>query len=463
MATLQWDIGSWAETQFGSADLRDRRRTRRLVTLAAQIAADPAASLPQQAASWGDLKAAYRLLDRPEVTFAAVAAPHWQLTRAAGRPGERALIINDTTEIDFPRHRRIADLGPTGSGSGRGFLLHSGLMAAAATEEVCGLAGQLIHYRQPVRKGETRTQRLKRRRESDIWGALVDQIGPPPAGAEWVHVMDRAGDHFEVLGHCLAQRVGWVIRAKSLHRKMRAADGREGAVRDYLATRPVAGTYELKLRARPRQPARVAGLEVRHGPLTLLPPKLKSPYLRRIKAPPIPQWVVGVREVNPPAGGEPIEWVLYTSLPVADLAAAREVIGYYEKRWLIEEWHKALKSGCRATRRQLHTAARLEALVGLLGVEAVRLLQLRALARAEPGRPAEPPVPARYVQMLRRARQLAGEGPLSVGRFFRELAKLGGFLGRTGDGEPGWLTIWRCWEKLHLMLRGAELATDPGG
>ena len=287
----------WAQTQFGTVALGDRRRTRRLVTLAAQIAANPAGSLPDQTESWGDLKAAYRLLDRPEATFAALATPHWQLTRTAARPGERALILNDTTEIDFARNRHITGLGPTGNGSGQGFLLHSGLMAAAATEAVYGLAGQLIHYRQPVRKGETRAQRLRRPRESDIWGALVDQIGPPPAGVNWVHVMDRGADHFEVLCHCQAQPADWVVRAKSLHRTMRTPDGRTTTVQDYLATLPFAGTYELTLRARPGQAARTARLELRYGPLALLPPKLRSPYLRRIGARPIPQWVVWVREV----------------------------------------------------------------------------------------------------------------------------------------------------------------------
>jgi hypothetical protein len=71
----------WAAQQVGAADLRDRRRTRRLVRYAAQAAADPAGSIPQQTGgAWSDTKAAYALFDQEHVTFAAVCTPHWQAT-----------------------------------------------------------------------------------------------------------------------------------------------------------------------------------------------------------------------------------------------------------------------------------------------------------------------------------------------------------------------------------------------
>ena len=82
---LEVDPAAWAYTQFATAKLGDRRRTRRLVTLATQIAGDPSSSLPKQTQHWGDLKAAYRLLDRPEATFEVIAAPHWQLTTEQAR------------------------------------------------------------------------------------------------------------------------------------------------------------------------------------------------------------------------------------------------------------------------------------------------------------------------------------------------------------------------------------------
>ena len=134
------------------------------------------------------------------------------------------------------------------------------------------------------------------------------------------------------------------------------------------------------------------------------------------------------------------------------------IIRYYECRWLIEEYHKALKTGCRVEHRQLHSADRLEAMVGLMSVVAVRLLQLKTMARSEPDRPARSVVPERWLLMLKAARKnLHRVHDLTIYQFYRELAKLGGFLGRKSDGEPGWITVWRGWEKLHTLIHGAEL------
>ena len=201
---------------------------------------------------------------------------------------------------------------------------------------------------------------------------------------------------------------------------------------------------------------------VRFAAMTMPVPWNKSRYVRQVAATPVPMWLVVVAEVDCPRGVKPIEWVLYTSLPVPNLEEAMRVISFYEKRWLVEEYFKALKSGCRVTGRQLKTKERLEAMVGLQSVVAVRLLQLKAHARTEPDRPAEEAVPPRYVSLLKIARGLNRATTLTVGRFYLELAKLGGFLGRRHDGDPGWITIWCGWDRLQLMMRGADAAADLG-
>ncbi len=158
---------------------------------------------------------------------------------------------------------------------------------------------------------------------------------------------------------------------------------------------------------------------------------------------------------------EPVEWILLTSLPVKSFEDAWQVLEYYEKRWLIEEWHKALKTGCRLECRQLKSKEGLERITGLLSVVAVRLLQLKSAARTNPERPARHVVPMNWIKMLVVARKRPkNTNPMTMttGEFYREVAKLGGFLGRKCDGEPGWITIWRGWQKLYLLVRGAELA-----
>jgi len=448
----------WAQENFGSCQLGDKRRTARLMRMAGQIADNPSASLPDQMISWSDLKAAYNLFDRDEVTFEAIARPHWELTKKRGEGVY--LVIGDTTEINFGKDRDLSDVSPVGkNGNGKGFLLHNALLVEAKTKEIIGVAGQTIHHRKRAPKKENRLKRLQRQRESQIWGEVIDQVGPPPKHVQWIHVFDRGGDNFEVYCHLLQQQSDWVIRAAQMGRYVLTDKDEKIKLGKYLSGLPLLGTYELEIRTRGKQPARRATMEVSVGKLKMPVPCEKSAWVKALNPQPIPMNVVHVQEVNAPKGVEPISWVLLTSLPVATFSAAWKIIEYYETRWLVEEYHKALKTGCRVTHRQLKTAARLEAMVGLMSVVALRLLQLKSLARTSPEIPAQRVVPALWLRMLKAtSKKLHRVHDLTVRQFYREVAKLGGFLGRKGDGEPGWITTWRGWEKLNTMVTAAMLA-----
>ena len=468
--SVTMDAQLWAEEQFGQCDLHDKRRTQRLVQVAAGTLCHPSGSLPEQAGDAADLKAAYRLFGCEDVTFAEIAGPHWAETRR--RPPGTYLVINDTTEVDFGIRRKLRGMGQTGNGGGWGFLLHSALVVGAESEEVFGLAGQKIRYRQPAPKKESSTQRLKRDRESVLWGQVIDQVGPPAEGVHWVHVMDRGADNFEVYCHCRQQQADWVVRVTQKQRRaIVPGTGTVTTLQQYLQILPSRGGYELPLRARaarPKcghkparkaQPARVAQVEVRFGPLEVPFPKQKSPYLKRLPSLPIAMWVVHAVEVDPPKDMERVEWILLTSLPVARFDEAWRILEYYEKRWLIEEYHKALKTGCRIESRQLQSKEGLERITALLSVVAVRLLQLKSAARTTPAAPARNLVPLHWIKMLLAARKRSKlTVAMTIREFYREVAKLGGFLGRKYDGEPGWITIWRGWQKLYLYIHGAELA-----
>ena len=456
MASLTLDIAQWAEQQFGTCELGDQRRTKRMVKFAAQAAAKPDAATPKQTERWGDCKAAYRLFDQDDVTFDAVIAPHCAATRAVG-PGTW-LVINDTTEINFGYDRDLPGVGRVGSiAEGRGFYLHTALLAAAGGQELVGLAAQDL-YARPLKKVTrvSSASRKKLARETDVWGRVIDRVGPPPAEARFVHVCDRGADNFEVYCHLLEQRAGWVIRAAQLKRLVHDDEGCERSLEQMLADQKAVGSYELAVRANKDQPARTALLEVRSVRIVVPRPRSGvSRYVRMRGVTKIPMWAVEVREVCPPRGVEPLRWVLLTSEPVRGFADAWRIIEWYEKRPLIEEYHKCLKTGCRVEARQYQTGDRLAPVIGLLSVLAVRLLHLKTVARQQPERPAAEVVPAQWLAAL--PLLLKKHTPIkTVREFFRRLASLGGFLGRKGDGEPGWQTVWGGLETLLLCLRGAE-------
>jgi hypothetical protein len=288
-------------------------------------------------------------------------------------------------------------------------------------------------------------------------------VGIAPAGARFVHVCDRGADNFDVYCHLIQQQAGWVIRAAQLTRQVEDAEGCERSLDEVVRAAPLLGSYELQVRANGDQPARSAFLEVRCARITMPRPRSGvSRYVRDSGISEIGMWVVEVRETNIPRGIKPLRWVLLTSEEVTTFKDAWGVIGWYEKRPLIEDYHKCLKTGCRVEERLYRTGERLAPAIGLLSVLAVRLLQLKTVARRNPDQPAAGVVPKDWLAavplLLKKRRTIH-----TVRDFVRALAQLGGFLGRKGDGEPGWQTIWGGLEKLLLCLRGAELLSKNCG
>lgn len=459
---LAMEISTWAEVQFGACELGDRRRMKRMVKLAAQAAAAPDASTPKQTEGWGDCKAAYRLFAHPDVTFEAVTAPHCAMSRAV--PAGVWLVINDTTEINFGYDRELSDVGRVGSAQARGFYLHTAMIVSAANEEIVGVAGQDLYSRPSKKVKRVSSQRRKQlKRETDMWGRVIDRVGPPPAGTRFIHVCDRGADNFDVYCHLLQQSAGWAIRAAQLKRQVRDDAGRERSLDEVVRDAPLAGTYQLQVPANRDQSARTASMEVRYARVVMPRPRTGvSRYVRERGVTEIAMQAVEAREVNPPRGVTPLRWVLLTSEEVSGFEDAWRVIEWYEKRPLIEEYHKCLKTGCRVEERLYRSGDRLAPAIGLLSVLAVRLLQLKMVARRDPEQRAAYVVPREWLTAV--AALLKKREPIkTVREFIRSLARLGGFLGRKGDGEPGWQTIWGGLEKLLLCLRGATAIAKKCG
>ena len=445
----------WVEQQFEGCDLSNSMRTRRLKKAARNMLGDPNGSLPKQNCNWSDVKAVYRLLDREEVTFDAVAECHWRQTRAIGEG--RYLLISDTTDFNKRHRGRTKGITHLGPGIGNGMQLHSCLAIDSFNGLVQGMAGALLHYRKRARKSETTMQRLRRTRASQIWGHLVQQIGPPTNNSQWIHVFDRGGDNFESLCNIVLNECDWVIRVGKMHRLVKNAAGELVKLPEALKEAIEIGSYELDLRSRPRQAARTAKMIVSSTSMTIPRPKCCSPFTRNCGIHSIETNVVIVEEVNAPQGVKPIRWVLMTSLPARTFKQACQVIEDYEYRWHIEEYHKVIKTGCKIEGHSLRTLGRLEALIGLVSVIGVRLLQLKTIGKADKEAVAYNRVPPAWLNALKHLKPRIQVTKITVYEFFREIAKLGGFLARKSDGEPGWQTTWHGYRKLQLIVHGIEI------
>jgi len=450
------DNETWVEDQFSRCNLGDVRRTKRLQVVAKNMVESPEKSLPQQNRNWSDVKAAYRLFDNECVTFEAVCQQHWHQTRQT-TPG-RYLLISDTTDINRYTHQATTGLGMLGDGKGRGVQLHNCLVYNCNEKLIEGSAGALLYYRSRVPKNETRAQRLSRVRESELWGNLVTDIGSAPEGSQWIHVFDRGGDNFEAM--CRIQQTGcdWVIRAAKLNRKVIDERGEKRYLSEVIQDARLLGSYELHLRSRPGVKARTAHINVSVARVIFQKPQHRSPWLRQCDILELAMDVVIVQESNAPKGVSPVNWVLLTSLPVENFEDAWQVIEDYENRWLIEEYHKVIKTGCNVEGPALRTAERLEPLIGLISVIGIRLFQMKLLGRSQRDTKAKTHVPASWLKCLKLAQPKLKLTGLTVYEFFRELAKLGGFLGRKHDGEPGWQTVWSGFQKMQSLLAGLRLA-----
>jgi hypothetical protein len=442
----------WAAATFGAAQLGDPRRTRRLVATAAALAAHPERSLPHQLGDPAALKAAYRLFASRAVTFDQIIAPHQTQTRAACAAAAVTLLVQDTTELDFTAHRATTDLAPIGNGGGRGFHLQTVLAVTPAPRLPLGVLAAVPWRRPPVPRPAA--ARAARPRESDIWSRLVRTVGPPPAGRRWVHVADRGADCYRFFAAC--RQSGTDVLARVVQNRRVLHDAMPGRLIATVRAQPAAAARPLALPARAGRAARTAEVAVSWAALTLQPPAHAPRGQPALE--PIACWAVRVWEPAPPSGVAPLEWLLVTTVPVATVDDAWERRDWYTARWVIEDLHQCLKSGCRVEAAQLRRCASLWRRLGILLPLAVRLLRLRETARALPDAPATAVADPRLIRLVAaRTRQPTAA---TVAAFTAQVARLGGHQGRTRDGPPGWRTLWRGWWEVETLWAGARLAAD---
>ena len=457
---------SFAQDNFGDLDLGDPRRTRRLVRSVEEICRHPGGTLPDKLQQPRKLRGFYRLMNRPEATHQGLMQAHAARTQrliAEGGAGSVVLLLHDATELDYTSKHSLRDvLSQIGQGKQRGYICHNSLAVRADTGETLGLASQILHQRAQVPKGETHKQSRQRRdRESRLWLHGVQQIGPAPQGVLCVDVSDSLSDTFEYLFFEVRQGRSFLLRARE-NRRLQTPLQNHKYLFDALRQLPSVGQREVHVgealpqrgkKRRPGRKGRKTRVEVAFAPVQIAPPGKKLGEYERV---PLDLWAVRVWEANTPAGEQPLEWILLSNRPIRDVQDAFTLIDWYELRWVIEEYHKAMKTGLSTEALQFTTREALEPAIAVLSAVATTLLRLRDAGRAADAdtRPAAQVVDPIYVETLHaHYGTLLGPTP-SVRQFYLRVARLGGHQNRKGDGMPGWLTLWRGWMKLQAMVDG---------
>jgi hypothetical protein len=465
----------WVTQEFARADLCDKRLDRRLLKTAEHLAKSPSSPINEACGNWASTQAAYRLFNNPKASAAGILKPHREATAARmGGCGGPVLVMQDTVFFSYGTHVKTRGLGPIGKSNAahdRGLIMHNAL-AFTTSGVPLGILSQSIWARReiPAEDYQEKIERLQvtaiEEKESSKWlVALRETQERAPRGVQLITVADRESDFFEFLTQAKALRAKYLIRART-DRKLVPEDS-AGCARmlEALSDAPALGSMTVKVPGNGSRKERTASIEVRVAAVSIQAPPRRGAHAKASgSSEPVLVTVIGATEQCPPAGSDSISWVLLTNLPVKDFESAAEKLQWYGKRWGIETWHKVLKSGCKVEDCMLEEAERLKRYLTLFSIIGVRLMHVAYLARAQPDLPATEVFSAVEIQVLHlRVTQALPPAakPLTLREVVRMLGKLGGHLGRTGDGEPGVLVLWRGWTSLYEsieMLHSLQVA-----
>jgi hypothetical protein len=458
---------SFGEVNFGGLELGDARRTKRLIQLVDVMARHPGGTLPAKLSESHELRAFYRIVDAKQVTHESVMQRHYAATRNAINnalaEGAPVLVIHDATELDYTNISALQEhLGQIGEGTHRGYICHNSLAVRGDTKETLGLTSQILHHRADVPDKETEKQRRERAdRESRLWVRGAQQSGVFAIWGMVVDVSDSLSDTFEYMYYEIDNSRHFLLRSRE-NRKLHTPINGQQYLYEGVRSWRSRDSYTVKVTATSKRKAREAVVNISFGEVTLAPPGKRS---GDYEEEPLTMSAVRVWEPNPPEGEEALEWILLTNVEVRCIEDARTRAEWYGDRFIIEDYHKGMKTGCGIETLQFDTIDRLEPTIGVISILATKLMKMRDAARQPDAdvRPATEVVDEIYVEVLtHHYGKRIGKAP-SVKQFYMHVARLGGHQNRKGDGFPGWITLWRGWIKLESAVVGYRLALRKKG
>jgi hypothetical protein len=452
--------------EFSGAKLGDPRRARRLLWLAEQVGQSPGLSFPRIASTPSELEAMYRFFGSEHVEWQAVLAPHIEATVSRCEAERVVVVVHDTTEFSFPTEDAREGMGYL-SGGARGFEGHFALaVRTEGTGVPLGVLGLLPHVRsqRSQKPGGRPLKRIKGRPrhelEADRWRKLAVSTEKLIVEAtKKVHVMDSAADSYPLFCELIDENISFVIRGhydrhltgkKPLSEHLSTIESRMFREVPISARKGHPGKH--RIRSAITRNARQATLHIKATSL-----ELPRPLHDKESAPSISINVVQVKEQDAPDGMIPVEWTLLTTEPVDTPEAAERVVDMYRARWRIEEFFKALKTGCAYESRQLMSMHALLNALAVLTPIAWRLLVLRHLSRTAEHQPATDVLTVEEVVVLRAMSKRVRLGPSPTAQeALCAIAGLGGNLKQ--NGPPGWQTIWAGFSTFSVAVEAWRAA-----
>jgi hypothetical protein len=474
-------LAPWAIEEMKSADLNDKRLNERLMAVLSALAERPTASIPAAVGGFKEVRAAYRFFDNEKTTFERIIAPHSEETLKRIAEQSTVLLVQDTTELDFTRPQaQMTGAGSLGSSARCGAFLHP-LHAFTPDGTPLGTCAATAWTRDDPPE-ETRADKERRRKATPIedkeslrWVDGLRQartVAEQVPGVKCVCIGDSEADIYELFIEPRGEApVEWLVRAcqdRAVQKDPQNAEETTRHLHAAVEKAPVLFTKEISVRGRPqtkvscekrarRQPreSSKAEVEVRAASVTL-----RGPARPGGKLPDVTVNVVLVRELNPPQGDVPVEWLLITTLPIETVEQVREIIQYYTVRFMIEVFFHVLKSGCRVEERRFEHIDRMLPCVAVYMIVAWRTLMVCRLGRSCPDMDCEAifdPSEWKSVWMAVTGNKPPRQPP-KLAKILPMIAQLGGYVNYPNRKDPpGPQTVWLGLQRMYDLAMAWNL------
>ena len=471
-------INSWGMSEFSNVTLGDKRLTDRLIRMVDSFANKPESSINQACESWAETKAAYRFFQNENVKECEILDAHITKTIERIKNYDRILVIQDTSYITYTNHKKTTGLGiltrtGTNQKEAKGLVMHTAF-AVSANGLALGLLDQKIYSRPPISEEIKKLKKSSHNnavhiedKESIKWlEALKETVNSATnVSTQVVTVCDREADIYDFFECAKIHNSNILVRAaqdREVNKKSRYCTKDKKKLWKLVESVECSGKIAIEVPSRDNKPGRTAHLEVRFGKFMMAPP-VNSIRHKTERLPSLQMYAIQIIEKKEPLGTKPLEWMLLTNIAVNNFEEAVEKVKWYCLRWKIEVFHKILKSGLKVEECRLGAGERLIKYLTVMSIIAWRIFFITLIARSSPNIPctillAEEEWRVLYVKIYRKAPP--NDTIPTIKDAIIWVARLGGYLARKNDPEPGPIVIWKGWQRLFDLTQGWQLANS---